>query len=74
MTIENQLDFYSDEIDLLKCLVDEINRKFTSTTNHLTHDLMSEKELKEEIREVNQTLRKKGKKLGMTLLTAYMPG
>ena len=72
--IENQLDFFSDEMDVLTLLVDETNHIFLSTTNHLTHDLMSERELKKESKELNTILRKKGKQLGVTPETAYIPG
>ena len=72
--IENQLDFFSDEIDVLTLLVDETNNIFLSTTYHLTHDLMSERELKQESKELNMILQKKGKKLGVTPETAYIPG
>ena len=73
-TIENQLDFYSDEIDVLRALVDETNQVYLSTISHLTHDLISEEELKEETKKINKVLRKKGKHLGITLQTAYIPG
>ena len=74
IVIENQLNFYSDEIDALKALVDETNQIFLSTTSHLTHDLMSEDELKQTTKEINNMLGKKGKQLGITLQTAYIPG
>ena len=73
-TIENQLDFYSNEIDVLRALVDETNLVYLSTISHLTHDLISEEELKEETKKINKVLRKKGKQLGITLQTAYIPG
>ena len=72
--IDNQLDFFSDEMDVLASLIDETNHIFLSTINHLTHDLMSESELKQESNELNKILQKKGKQLGVTLETAYMPG
>ena len=68
------MEFYSNEIDVLKDLVDETNNIYLSTTSHLTHDVMSVEELKEEIKEINKILGKKGKQLGITLQTAYMPG
>ena len=68
------MEFYSNEINVLKVLVDETNNIFLSTTSHLTHDVMSVEELKEEIKEINKILGKKGKQLGITLQTAYMPG
>ena len=68
------MDFYSNEIDVLRALVDEINHVYLSTTSHLTHDLISEEELKEETKKINKVLRKKGKHLGITLQTAYIPG
>ena len=74
IVIENQLNFYSDEIDALKALVDETNQIFLSTTSHLTHDIMSEDELKQTTKEINNMLEKKGKQLGITLQTAYIPG
>ena len=68
------MEFYSNEINVLKVLVDETNNIYLSTTSHLTHDVMSVEELKEEIKEINKILGKKGKQLGITLQTAYMPG
>ena len=68
------MEFYSNEIDVLKVLVDETNNIYLSTTSHLTHDVMSVEELKQEIKEINKILGKKGKQLGITLQTAYMPG
>ena len=68
------MEFYSNEIDVLKDLVDETNNIYLSTTSHLTHDVMSVEELKQEIKEINKILGKKGKQLGITLQTAYMPG
>ena len=57
--IENQLDFFSDEMDVLASLIDETNHIFLSTINHLTHDLMSESELKQESNELNNILQKR---------------
>ena len=68
------MEFYSNEIDVLKDLVDETNNIYLSTTSHLTHDVISGEELKQEIKEMNKILGKKGKQLGITLQTAYMPG
>ena len=68
------MEFYSNEINVLKVLVDETNNIYLSTTSHLTHDVMSVEELKQEIKEINKILGKKGKQLGITLQTAYMPG
>ena len=68
------MDFYSNEIDVLRALVDEINHVYLSTTSHLTHDLISEEELKEEAKKINKILRRKGKHLGISLQTAYIPG
>ena len=68
------MEFYSNEIDVLKVLIDETNNIYLSTTSHLTHDVMSVEELKQEIKEINKILGKKGKQLGITLQTAYMPG
>ena len=73
-TIENQLNFYSNEIDVLRALVDETNQVYLSTISHLTHDLISEEELKEEAKKINKILRRKRKHLGISLQTAYIPG
>ena len=68
------MEFYSNEMDVLNSLVDETNKIYLSTTSHLTHDVMSVEELKQEIKEINKILGGKGKQLGITLQTAYMPG
>ena len=68
------MEFYSNEMDVLNSLVDETNNIYLSTKSHLTHDVMSVEELKQEIKEINKILGKKGKQLGITLQTAYMPG
>merc|ERR1712156_786862 len=54
--IEDQMDFYSNEIDVLKSVVDEINHAYLSPISHLTPHLISEDKLSETIKEQNKIL------------------
>ena len=68
------MDFYSNEIDVLKSVVDEINHAYLSPISHLTPHLISEDKLSETIKEQNKILEKTGKKLGISLVNFYIPG
>ena len=68
------MDFYSNEIDVLKSVVDEINHAYLSPTSHLTPHLLSEEKLLETIKAQNKIIEKTGKKLGISFLNVYIPG
>ena len=72
--IEYQISDLSDKIDLVNTVATEISEHFLSETGHLTSGVMSPSEVKEEIKSANTILKQFGKKIAISLATAYMEG
>ena len=72
--IEIQISDLSDKIDLANAVATDIDNHFLSETGHLTSGVKSEDDVKKDIEKGNNILKKWGKKIGISLATAYLQG
>ena len=72
--IEIQISDLSDRIDLANAIAADIDDHFLSETGHLTSGVRSEDNVKKDIEKGNNILEKWGKKIGISIATAYLQG
>ena len=72
--VSAQIDNLNMKIDILAHIATELEKTFLSSIPHLTSDIVDTTELKISIEEKNKMLKKFGKKIGVDIANAFLPG